>query len=121
MDHTARNTAATNRTRYALLCDRRRALFELHKLAEAVRAHPNYATAARTVAGLEGMVAEQLEATSCNLCRAGKADPEALQRDVCRLYGGLSSLAKVWVYLEDGRDLEPLVQAHYDALFAGDA
>jgi hypothetical protein len=117
MDHTARNTAATNRTRYALLCDRRRALFELHKLAEAVRTHPNYAAATRAVPGLAGMVTEQLETTSCNLCRAGKADPQTLTGDLCRLYRGLSALAKVWVRLEDGLDLEPLVRAHYDELF----
>lgn len=118
MDQTARNTATTNRTRYALLCDRRRALFELHKLTEAVRTHPNYPAATRAVPGLEAMIEGQLEGTACSLCsRAGQANPATLTNDVCRLYGGLSALAKVWVALEDDRDLEPLVQAYYHDVF----
>lgn len=118
MDQTARKTASTNRTRYALLCDRRRALFELHKLTEAVRTHPNYPAATRAVPGLGGVVEGQLEATSCDLCsRACQADPATLTRDVCHLYQGLSALAKVWVGLEDGRDLEPLVQSYYSDVF----
>ena len=118
MDQTANKTAAANRTRYALLCDRRRALFELHKLTEAVRTHPLYADAKEAVPGLEGMVESQLERTSCELCsRACQASPHALSNDVCRLYQGLSALAKVWVGLEDKSDLEPLVQAHYNEAF----
>lgn len=110
--------AAANRTRYTLLCDRRRVLFELHKLAEAVRTHPEWLNKVRAVPGLEGMVNDQLEQTSCELCsRACQANNAVLTNDVCRVYRGLSALAKVWVKLEAGRDLEPLVQAHYDEVF----
>ncbi len=113
IDH---QTAVTNRTRYALLSDRRRALFELHKLTEAVRAHERYVTATETCLGLTGIVDDGFASTSGELCgRACQASLGVLERDVQRLYKSLAELAKVWVGLEDNRNLEPLVAAYYEA------
>lgn len=110
-------TAARNRARYALLNDRRRALFELHKLAEAVRNHPRYAAVAAAVPGLTGLVDDTFAETSGELCgRACQAGLEVLRADVARLYRSLAKLAQVWVGLTDGADLEPLVAAHYSSL-----
>jgi len=111
-------TAEKNRTRYTLLCDRRRAIFELHKLLDAVRTHPRWPDAATRYPGLEGLVTEPLTSPAFTLCaRASQADSDALGRDVRTLYRSLSLLSKVWVGLEDGSDLEPLVAAHYGDLF----
>ena len=110
-------TAARNRTRYALLNDRRRALFELHKLAEAVRSHPHYAATTAAVPGLAGLVDDTFAETTGDLCgRACQAGLGVLGTDVARLYLSLAKLARVWVGLEDGADLEPLVLEHYSAL-----
>ena len=112
IDH---KTAVTNRTRYALLNDRRRALFELHKLTEAIRAHRRYLEATEAYPGLSGLVDDGLASTSGDLCgRACQASLGVLEHDIGRLYKSLSELAKVWVGLEDNRDLEPLVAAYYD-------
>ncbi len=110
-------TALTNRTRYTLLCDRRRALFELHKLTEAIRLHPRYEAETAHVSGLAGLVSDQLARTSGDLCgRACQAGTPVLERDLARLYRSLAELAGVWVGLEDVQDLEPLVAAYYEAL-----
>ncbi len=107
-------TAVINRTRYTLLSDRRRALFELHKLTESVRMHARYETAAACCSGLDGLVSDQFAHTSGALCgRACQASNPVLERDVGHLYGSLAALAKVWVALEDAQDLEPLVAAYY--------
>ena len=109
-------TAVTNRTRYALLNDRRRALFELHKLTAAVRSHPRYAVQNEAHPGLAGLVDDALASTSGDLCgRACQASLGVLERDVRRLYRSLTELANVWVALTDQRDLEPLVAAYYEA------
>lgn len=109
-------TALTNRTRYTLLCDRRRALFELHKLTEAIRLHPRYEAAKERYLGLSGLVDDQFARTSGELCgRACQASNLVLERDLTRLYRSLAELAKVWVGLEDAQDLELLVAAYYDA------
>lgn len=108
-------TALTNRTRYTLLCDRRRALFELHKLTEAIRLHPRYEAAKARYLGLSGLV-DDFARTSGELCgRACQASNPVLERDLAHLYRSLAELAKVWVGLEDAQDLEPLVAAYYDA------
>lgn len=110
-------TAAHNRARYALLNDRRRALFELHKLTEAVRLHPRFERIAAAVPGLAGLVDDVFAGTSGELCgRACQAGLGVLEADVNRLYRSLAQLSRVWVGLEDGRDLEPLVAAHYETL-----
>lgn len=110
-------TASANRTRYTLLSDRRRALFELHKLTESVRTHPGYALACARHPGLGGVVDDQFARTTGKLCgRACQASAPVLERDVRHLYGSLSELAKVWLALEEARDLEPLVAAYYEAL-----
>lgn len=107
-------TAAANRTRYTLLSDRRRALFELHKLTESVRTHPGYALACKRYPGLSGIVDDQFARTTGKLCgRACQASRPVLERDVRQLYRSLSELAKVWLALEEARDLEPLVAAYY--------
>ena len=111
-------TAAHNRARYALLMDRRRVLFELHKLHEAIREHTRYKAATAAHAGLAGLVEDRFAQTTGALCRrACQANLPALERDVAQLYTSLSALAKVWVGLEDDADLEPLVTAHYTALY----
>lgn len=108
-------TAAHNRARYALLNDRRRALFELHKLTEAVRLHPRFERSSAAVPGLAGLVDDVFAETSGELCRrACQAGLGVLEADVNRLYRSLSRLAQVWVGLEDASDLEPLVAAHYE-------
>lgn len=110
-------TAALNRTRYALLNDRRRALFELHKLTEAVRLHGRYSAVAAAVPGLAGLVDDVFAQTSGELCgRACQAGLGVLEGDINRLYRSLAQLARVWVGLTDGQDLEPLVAAHYETL-----
>ena len=109
-------TAVTNRTRYALLNDRRRALFELHKLTEAVRSHPRYTAENEAHPGLAGLVDDSLASTSGDLCgRACQASLAVLESDVRRLYRSLTELASVWVALTDQKDLEPLVAAYYEA------
>ena len=109
-------TALTNRTRYTLLCDRRRALFELHKLTEAIRLHPHYEAATQRHPGLSGLIDDQFARTSGELCgRACQASNAILERDLAYLYRSLAELARVWVSLEDARDLEPLVAAYYEA------
>ncbi len=113
IDH---KTAVTNRTRYALLNDRRRALFELHKLTETIRAHERYAAATEASPGLTGLVDDGLASTSGDLCgRACQASLSVLEQDLRRLYKSLAELAKVWVGLEDAQNLEPLVAAYYEA------
>ena len=110
-------TAVTNRTRYALLNDRRRALFELYKLTQTVRSHPRYAAETEAHVGLVGLVDDCLASTSGDLCgRACQASLSILEHDVRRLYRSLTELAKVWVALTDGNDLEPSVAAYYEAL-----
>ena len=110
-------TALTNRARYTLLNDRRRALFELHHLTEAVRLHPRYEAATARYPGLDGLVSDQLARTTGELCgRACQASNPVLECDIARLYLSLTELARVWVGLEDTRDLEPLVAAYYEAL-----
>ena len=110
-------TAAHNRARYALLNDRRRALFELHKLTEAVRLHPRFERVSTAVPGLAGLVDDVFAGTSGELCgRACQAGLGVLEADINRLYRSLSQLARVWVGLTDGSDLEPLVAAHYETL-----
>lgn len=112
IDH---KTAVTNRTRYALLNDRRRALFELHKLTETICTHRRYAEATEASPGLSGLVDDALASTSGDLCgRACQASLGVLEHDVRRLYKSLAELAKVWVGLEDQHDLEPLVAAYYE-------
>ena len=114
IDH---KTAVTNRTRYALLNDRRRALFELHKLTEVIRAHRLYPAATEVYPGLSGIVDDSLASTSGDLCgRACQASLGVLERDLRRLYQSLAELAKVWVGLEDEQNLEPLVAAYYEVL-----
>lgn len=106
--------ALTNRTRYTLLNDRRRALFELHKLTEGVRLHPGYEAATVRYPGLGGLVSDLFARTSGELCgRACQASNPVLERDIRHLYSTLAELAKVWVGLEEAQDLEPLVAAHY--------
>jgi hypothetical protein len=108
-------TAETNRVRYALLMDRRRVLFELHKLTEAIRTHARYERAATDHPGLSGLVEDLFARTTGALCgRACQAGLPALERDIAELYKTLAALARVWVGLEDQRDLEPLVTAYYD-------
>ena len=107
-------TALTNRARYTLLSDRRRALFELHKLTENIRLHPRYEVATVRHPGLDGLVGDLFARTSGELCgRACQASNPVLERDVRHLYGTLAELARVWVGLEEAHDLEPLVAAHY--------
>lgn len=115
--HKTHKTAATNRARYALLMDRRRVLFELHKLTEAIRNHAHFEAATFEHPGLAGLVEDQFARTTGALCgRACQASLPALERDINQLYSSLAELAKVWVGLEDQADLESLVAAHYDAL-----
>lgn len=110
--------AATNRARYALLMDRRRVLFELHKLHETILRHERYDDAIAAHAGLAGLVGDEFAQTTGDLCgRACQASLPALERDITRLYVSLSALAKVWLGLENRADLEPLVVAYYDALY----
>ncbi len=112
---TNHKTAVTNRTRYTLLNDRRRALFELHKLTEVVRAHRRYQAATETYPGLAGLVDDGFASTSGDLCgRACQASLGILERDIGRLYQSLAELAKVWVGLEDEKNLELLVAAYYE-------
>lgn len=110
-------TAVTNRARYTLLSDRRRALFELHKLTESIRTHARFTTAVVQHPGLEGLVSDHFARTSGELCgRACQASPAVLERDVRHLYRSLAELAKVWVALNGDHDLEPLVAAYYASL-----
>lgn len=110
-------TALANHARYALLNDRRRALFELHHLTETIRSHPHYGAAAARYPGLDGLVSDQLARTSGELCgRACQASNPVLERDISRLYRSLAELARVWVGIEDAQSLEPLVAAYYEAL-----
>ena len=105
--------AHTNRARYTLLNDRRRALFELHTLTEAIRGQPAWDAATLRYPGLDGLVGDQLARTSGELCgRACQASLPVLERDIGHLYRSLSELARVWTALEDGRDIEPLVAAY---------
>jgi hypothetical protein len=107
-------TAAANRARYTLLSDRRRALFELHKLVESVRTHGRYQAATVRYPGLDGLVSDQFARTTGELCgRACQASNTVLERDVRHLYRSLADLSKVWVGLEDAHDLELLVAAYY--------
>ncbi len=113
--HETHKTAVTNRARYALLMDRRRVFFELHKLTEAIRNHARYEIMAATYAGLSGLVEDKFARTTGALCgRACQASLPTLERDIGQLYRNLAELAQVWVGLEDGQDLEPLVAAYYD-------
>lgn len=109
-------TAVINRTRYTLLSDRRRALFELYRLAESVRNHARFGAAATRHPGLAGMVDDHVYTTGALCGRASQASNLVLERDVTRLYCNLAALAKIWVALEDASNLEPLVAAHYEAL-----
>jgi hypothetical protein len=110
-------TAVTNRARYTLLSDRRRALFELHKLTESIRSHARFETATVQHPGLEGLVIDHFARTSGELCgRACQASPAVLERDVRHLYHNLAVLAKVWVALNGDHDLEPLVATYYASL-----
>lgn len=109
-------TALTNRTRYTLLNDRRRALFELHKLTETIRTHKRYREMSEAYPGLAGMVDDGFSSTSGDLCnRACQASLGVLEKDIGRLYWSLVDLSRVWVGLEDKRDLEPLVASYYEA------
>ncbi len=113
-------TAAHNRARYALLMDRRRVLFELHKLNESITQHTRFGPRAEAHPGLSGLVEDTFARITGSLCgRACQATLPVLERDVAELYLSLANLARVWVALEDEAELEPLITRHYEALYSG--
>ncbi|CAN5494408.1 hypothetical protein BH24DEI1_BH24DEI1_01040 [soil metagenome] len=98
-----RTAGERNKRRYALINDRRRALFELERLGRAVADHPRWQTAVTARPWLLHTLEAPVEELTSNLCpHAGRATAADLERDVKRLYGGLIRLARLWVKLERG-------------------
>lgn len=103
--HPTNQIALENRTRYTLLVDRRRTLHEIYRLTERVMQHPNWEEVSAQHFELELLVSAQLdcvEGLCSGVCRAAN---NVLEQRVCEAYKQLSTLAKVWVALEDGEDM----------------
>ena len=103
--HPTNQIALENRTRYTLLTDRRRALHEIYRLTERIVQHPRWAEASAQHFELELLLSAQLscaEGLCSGVCHAAN---NVLEQRVCAAYKQLSTLAKVWVALEDSWDM----------------
>ena len=101
----ANQIALENRTRYALLVDRRRTLFEIYKLAERILQHVRWQEVSTRHFELELLLSAQLNCAEGICSGACRATNEVLEGRVCEAYKQLSTLAKVWVALEDEEDM----------------
>ena len=103
--HPTNQIALENRTRYTLLIDRRRTLFEIYKLTERIVQHPNWEEVSAQYFELELLISAQLDCAEGMCGGVCHAKNDVLERRVCAAYRQLSMLAKVWVALEDDRDM----------------
>lgn len=97
--------ALENRTRYTLLVDRRRALHEVYKLAGRILQHPRWEAVSAQYFELELLLSAQLDCAEGACSGACHATNDVLEGRVCEAYKRLSTLAKVWVALEDNEDM----------------
>ncbi len=103
--HPTNQIALENRTRYTLLVDRRRTLHEIYRLTERTVQHPKWEEVSAQYFELELLMSAQLdcaEGICSGVCRAAN---NVLEQRVCEAYRQLSTLAKVWVALEDGENM----------------
>ena len=108
--HPTNQIALENRTRYTLLTDRRRALHEIYRLTERIAQHPRWAQTSAQYFELELLLSAQLncaEGLCSGVCRAAN---NILEQRVCKAYRQLSTLAKVWVALEDDGDMRAVLR-----------
>ena len=101
----ANQIALENRTRYTLLVDRRRALHEVYKLTERILRHSRWREVSAQHFELELLLSAQLDCAEGACSGACHATNDVLEGRVCEAYKQLSTLAKVWVALEDGNDM----------------
>ena len=101
----ANQIALENRTRYALLVDRRRTLFEIYKLTERILQHSRWEEVSARYFELELLLSAQLDCAEGLCSGVCRATNDVLERRVCEAYKQLSTLAKVWVALEDEEDM----------------
>ena len=103
-------TALENRTRYALLVDRRRALHEIYRLTERTVQHPRWEEVSAQYFELELLISAQLNGAEKICSGVCRAEIKVLEGRVCEAYRRLSVLAKVWVALEDDQDMGALLE-----------
>ena len=102
--------ALENRTRYTLLVDRRRALHEVYKLTERILQHPRWETVSAQYFELELLLSAQLDCAEGACSGACHATNDVLEGRVCEAYRQLSTLAKVWVALEDDNNMSVVLR-----------